>query len=296
MLALICGSGSLPALLAGAQEKRPLVCVLDGFAPVRLQADHVFRLETLGTLLSTLREQDVTQVCLAGSIRRPQIDPALIDAATRPLVPQLQAALGLGDDGALRIVLEIFEQAGFAIVAAQDLLAPLILTEGVPTRAQPKPQHRLDARLGERTVSALGARDAGQACVVAGGEVLAREDAAGTDAMLARLARARQTPGGWDPISASVDMLGGLVDSAAGWLSGGSAPAGGGLLFKAPKPGQDRRADLPVIGPNTADAVAAAGLEGIVIEAGGVMVLHAPEVVARLDAAGLFLWVRKAGA
>jgi DUF1009 family protein len=39
---------------------------------------------------------------------------------------------------------------------------------------------------------------------------------------------------------------------------------------------------------------AAAGLEGIVIEAGGVMVLDRAATVAAADAAGLFLWVRRA--
>jgi hypothetical protein len=70
----------------------------------------------------------------------------------------------------------------------------------------------------------------------------------------------------------------------------------GGILFKAPKPGQDRRADLPVIGPGTAEGVARAGLSGIVIEAGGVMMLDASDTLARLDGAGLFLWVRPPGA
>jgi len=69
--------------------------------------------------------------------------------------------------------------------------------------------------------------------------------------------------------------------------------ARGGILFKAPKPGQDRRADLPVIGPDTARNVVAAKLSGIVIEDGGVMVLDLPQVRRILDAAGAFLWVRE---
>ena len=65
------------------------------------------------------------------------------------------------------------------------------------------------------------------------------------------------------------------------------------MFFKAPKPTQDRRADLPIIGPDTVDAVAAAGLTGIILEAGGVMVLHLDRVVAACEARGLFLWVRE---
>lgn len=293
MLALISGAGDLPALLAQTQNPRPLVYALDGFLPNGLTPDHVFRLEHLGSVLTRLRGAGVTRVCLAGSIRRPAVDPALVDAATAPLVPQILSALQQGDDGALRVVMSIFESAGFDIVAASDLLVSLVPAPGVLTRAQPQPQHRLDAQLGARTVAAMGARDTGQACVVIGGQVIAREDAAGTDAMLARLARDRAPQGGpWDPVTSTVDLMGGILGSATDWLSGqASTPGHGGVLFKAPKPQQDMRADVPVIGPTTVDHVAAAGLEGIVLQ-GQVMVLQQDTVLARLNALNLFLWVR----
>ena len=50
--------------------------------------------------------------------------------------------------------------------------------------------------------------------------------------------------------------------------------------------------DLPAIGPGTLRAAAAAGLAGVAIEAGGVMILGYAEAVAAADAAGLFLWAR----
>ncbi|MCV6595717.1 MAG: UDP-2,3-diacylglucosamine diphosphatase LpxI, partial [Mangrovicoccus sp.] len=43
-------------------------------------------------------------------------------------------------------------------------------------------------------------------------------------------------------------------------------------------------------------AVAEAGLAGLVIEAGGVIILDREAVIAACDAAGLFLWAREAGA
>ena len=65
------------------------------------------------------------------------------------------------------------------------------------------------------------------------------------------------------------------------------------MLFKGPKPGQDRRVDLPAIGPDTLRAAAAAGLAGVVVEAGGVMILDHAATVAAADEAGLFLWARE---
>lgn len=295
-LALICGQGRLPRIVADAQPQRPLVCVLNGFEPDDLTADLTFHLETLGSLLDTLKARGITRVCLCGAIRRPPIDPARLDVKTAPLVPRLQTALTSGDDGALRIVMALFEEAGISIAAVHDLVPDLLPAAGVLTFKTYQPQNSIEANMGERTVAAMGARDAGQACVVRGDSVLAREDAAGTDAMLTRLARDRANSSGdflSNPINAASDMFGGLLGDATDWLTGGTSTSEGGILFKAPKPGQDRRADLPVIGAGTPDAVSAAGLSGIVIEAGGVMILDRAKTVARCDQLGLFLWVRE---
>ena len=64
------------------------------------------------------------------------------------------------------------------------------------------------------------------------------------------------------------------------------------MLYKAPKPGQDWRADLPAIGVETVRKAAEAGLAGVVIAAGGVIVLDRDAVIREADARGLFLWAR----
>ncbi|MHA1128546.1 MAG: UDP-2,3-diacylglucosamine diphosphatase LpxI domain-containing protein, partial [Alphaproteobacteria bacterium] len=65
-----------------------------------------------------------------------------------------------------------------------------------------------------------------------------------------------------------------------------------GVLSKAPKLDQDLRVDLPAIGPDTVRNAAKAGLAGIVISAGGVMVLDRETTISEADRLGLFLWVR----
>jgi DUF1009 family protein len=52
------------------------------------------------------------------------------------------------------------------------------------------------------------------------------------------------------------------------------------------------RVDLPTIGPDTIDRCIAAGLSGICLQAGHVIVLDRAAVVAKADAAGLALWAR----
>lgn len=260
MLALIAGQGRLPKRLADALATRPLIASLEGFDPEGLSPDRRFRLETLGGLISDLKSIGVTEACFAGAIARPDLDPAALDAATIPLVPRIMAALQMGDDAALRSVLAFFEEAGISIKAATDLVPELLPAPGVLSRRQIEDHHEKDAVRAASIAAVLGELDLGQSCVVRNGQALALEALPGTDAMLETLL---DTPN--------------LV---------------GGVFFKAKKPRQDPRIDLPVIGVETVRRVANAGLDGLVIQAGGVMVLDQSEVIAAVDEANLFLWVR----
>lgn len=290
MLALIAGTGDLPAALVARLPKRPLICALAGFAPT-MPPDVTFRLEHLGSFLADLKLRGIRQVCMAGAVKRPEIDPAQIDAATLPLIPKVQAAIAKGDDGALRILIGLLEDSGFKIVAAHDIAMDLLPQTGVLTKASPADWHKRDAQEGESCIARMGAADSGQACVIRLGQVVATEGPEGTDAMLSGFCDPYPERKTYDPLSFGIDIL-------ADWLSAADAPgntADDGILFKAPKPGQDRRADLPLIGVTTAMKAAEAGLAGIVIEAGGVMVLDLPGVISTLDAQKMFLWVRPKG-
>ncbi len=256
MLALIAGQGALPEVLA---PKAQLIAALGGNRPT-LQPDLTFRLEHLGSVIATLLDKGVTEVCFAGAVQRPDIDPNQIDAATRPLSKRLQATFTQGDDAALRSVLDIFEEAGLTIKAAHQVAPHLLPSPGVLTHKQPDDTAHKNAKRAADTLGIIGAADIGQGCVASKGQIIAVEAALGTAWMLESLQRRSDPPGG--------------------------------LFYKAPKPSQDRRIDLPTIGPDTVTQAAAAGLDGIVIEAGGVMVLCLKDTIAEANAKKLFLWVK----
>ncbi|EYD71768.1 LpxI family protein [Limimaricola hongkongensis] len=260
MLALFAGTGALPGAIL-SHRPEALVCEMAG-VPVEAPEEVArigYRIETLGTLLADLRARGVDEICLAGAMTRPAIDMSAIDAATAPLVPRLAAAMGQGDDATLRAVMALLEEQGFVLRAAHEI-APELLPAPGQLGAVPFPAGQEgDAARAEAVHRAMAAADVGQACVVRGGLCIAVEALPGTDWML---------------------------DS----LSGGEAA--GGLLYKAPKPGQDRRADLPVIGPDTVARAARAGLAAIVIEAGGVMVLGRAATTATADRHGIAIVVR----
>ncbi|UWQ16660.1 LpxI family protein [Jannaschia sp. M317] len=257
--ALIAGQGALPAIVARALDQAGADWVahhLDGFAPDDVPQAVPFRIEHLGSLIQTLVGGGVTRVCFAGAIARPPIDPSALDAATLPLVPRLMQAIQAGDDGALRAVVALFEEAGMSVVGAADL-APALLD--LPEVGTPSRLDQTDIARAAQVHGALASVDVGQGCVVAAGQVLAVETLPGTDWMLDTLA------------------------------AGFPARPDGGVFFKASKPGQDRRVDLPAIGPATVRRAAAAGLSGLALERGGVMVLDPAGVAQALADTGLFL-------
>ncbi len=272
---IVAGRGQLPVALARVLRdagRDVVLAEMAGFAADNPDGLPVipFRVEKLGALFKALRGAGVAEVVFAGAVARPRLDPAQFDFKTMTLAPRFLPALKGGDDAILRAVLDIFEAEGFAVRAAQDVAPMLLPAPGVLTRAQPGARDRKDAARAAAIVAALSAVDVGQGAVVAGGLALGVEALPGTDRMLAQVAAlpAALRP---DPATAR------------------------GVLFKGPKAGQDRRVDLPVIGPGTVAGAAAAGLSGVVIAAGGVMVLERTAVIATADAAGLFLWVRREG-
>jgi len=270
--ALIAGTGALPVLLADRleQEGQPfLLAEMEGHPAEARPGWRVeaFCIEQLALLFERLHEAGMARVVFAGAVARPEIDPTRIDPKTAQFLPRLVAAFQQGDDALLRTVIALFEEAGFEVVGAEAISPELVPAEGVLTAAQPSEADRKDAVRAAEIVTGLGGLDVGQGAVVAQGLCLAVETLPGTDAMLRWVA------------DVAADMR--------------PDPAGArGVFYKAPKPGQERRVDLPAIGPETIAAAARAGLAGVVIEAGGVMILDREATLAEAERAGLFLWAR----
>jgi len=150
-------------------------------------------------------------------------------------------------------------------VGAQEVAPEILMPQGAGGTMLPSQDDHRDIARALALLEATGPFDIGQAAVVAGNQVLAVEAAEGTDAMLARIAELRE---------------GGRIPT----------PAGVGVLVKAPKPAQDRRLDLPAIGPRTVEEVARAGLAGIAVVAGGTIIAEPVAVASAADAAGVFVF------
>lgn len=269
MLAIIAGRGALPLTLARAcaAEGRPFAIfgIVGAAAPEIAAFPHRWvALGAIGGLFAALRATGCESVVLAGPIDRPDFRRLRLDRTGLRLLPQLVAAARGGDDGLLALVVRLIEAEGFRVLGAEDVLADLLPGEGALGRHLPSARDRDDIAIGARVVRLLGALDVGQGAVVCDGLVLAVEAAEGTDAMLARCAT--------------------LPEAIRGQPSRRR-----GVLVKLMKRGQERRVDLPTIGPGTVAHAAAAGLAGIAVEAGRTLLLERAALCAEADARGLFV-------
>jgi len=165
----------------------------------------------------------------------------------------------------LRVFVEAAEEAGFSVIGAEQA-CPEILAGAGPLGAHAPDERALkDIARAAQVAAAVGAWDIGQGVVVSHGVVLAVEAQEGTDRMLARVAE--------------------LPEAVKG-----VGQARRGVLVKRPKPGQERRIDMPTIGLATVQAAASAGLAGVAVEAGGALVLQRAQALELADAAGLFVY------
>ena len=267
-LAIICGAGSLPFAVADAalrQGREVVLFALRGWAdPERVAAypHHWVRFGQFGRFCRIARQSGCRDVVFIGSVVRPALRQIWPDLKMMRHFPRIIRMFRGGDSHLLSGVMKLFEEQGFRLMGAHEIAPEILLPAGALGRIQPSADERRDIERGLALLRATGPFDVGQAVVVADNPVLAVEAADGTDGMLAHVAELRRR---------------------------GRIRVGGGVLVKAPKPSQDRRIDLPTIGPLTIEGIARAGLAGLAGVAGAVIVAEAERVQQNADRDTLFV-------
>jgi DUF1009 family protein len=269
-LAIICGGGSFPGAIADAvvsRGRRPVMFGLKGWADAAVveRYDHYWiPIGQAGRFFRLARAENCREMLFIGTVLRPPITQLRLDWHTIKVMPSLVRGYRGGDDTLISAVAKIAEGGGLRVVGVKDVAPEILVPEGALTRGQPAARDNADIARALRVIEALGPFDVGQAAVVADNHVLGVEAAEGTDNLLLRIADMRRL---------------GRVTSAPGT----------GVLVKAPKPGQDRRFDLPSIGPRTIENVARAGLAGLAVAAGTTMIAEPQAVIAAADRAHVFI-------
>jgi len=269
--AIIAGNGQLPIEVARALTERgetPFLVPLRGEAADELYdyPHQEISIVEFAKLIHALKKHDIKNIILAGGVtKRPNLRDLRLDWPTLRILPRLALALTRGDDALLRAFIAALEGYHFHVRGAHQIVPELLAAMDRPlTKNRPSPKMQQDIKLAARAARMLGELDVGQGAVAVRGRIVALEGAEGTDEMLVRVQQLRIA---------------------------GRIPPQGGVLVKMMKPSQEKRADLPTIGPVTMKTAHDAGLDGVAVEAGRSFILNPAETVKLADQYHLFIEV-----
>ncbi|HEY6361717.1 MAG TPA: UDP-2,3-diacylglucosamine diphosphatase LpxI [Vicinamibacterales bacterium] len=269
-LGLIAGNGRFPFLVLDAARaqghdvtivaaKEETFPELNDAASRHGSAIHWISLGQLGTCISVMKDAGVTHAVMAGQVKHTRIFAGGIipDLTFMSVLSKLRSK---NTDGVIGAVAQVLHDKGIELIDSTSLLQPLLAKPGVLTRRAPTSEEQEDFEFGYRMADSIAALDIGQTIAVKHKAVVAVEAMEGTDEVMTR----------------------------AGRLAGAGA-----VVIKVAKPNQDMRFDVPVIGVSTIEAMRAAGVTALSIDASRTLVIDGDAVFAAADEAGIAIVSRE---
>jgi len=253
-LGLIAGNGRFPFLLldaARAEGHEVIVAAIkeetEPEIDDRARADagilvHWLSLGELSRLIETFQREGVTRAVMAGQVKHKQIFSSI-----RPDWRLAKLLLNLrtrNTDVLLGAVAKVLGDEGIELISSTAFLEPLLAKEGVLTSRTPDDEELRNIEYGLTVAGGLAGFDIGQTVVIAAQACVAVEAMEGTDATIERAGALMQT------LEADASTLERRL-----------------TVVKLPKPKQDMRFDVPVIGLRTLETMARAGASCLAIEA-----------------------------
>ena len=277
-LGLIAGNGRFPFLLldAARAEGRDVVVAAikeetDPEIDERAKADpgirvHWLSLGELSRLIKTFQSEGVTNAVMAGQVKHKQIFSSI-----RPdwrLAKLLLSLNTRNTDVLLGAVAKVLGDEGIELISSTAFLEPLLAAEGVLTARVPDEEEQKNVEYGLTVAGGLAAFDIGQTVVVAAQACVAVEAMEGTDATIERAGELMKT-----------------LEEEASTLERRLT------IVKLPKPKQDMRFDVPVIGMRTLETMIAADASCLAIEAERTLLFDRETMIRRADETGIAIVV-----
>ena len=264
-LAIIGGSGELPLTIKKFYKKALFITFNNSNTIVDNKVVNC-EFEKLGFLFDSLKQNQIRRVVMAGAMARPQFDKSKMDKYTQNLLPKLNAKLVKGDNELLCFIAEEFENKGYQILGASEIISDVTVAPGFVCGSSYEFFSR-DISRADHVLKALGPEDIGQGVVVENGLVLGIETLQGTNELLKFVAQT-------SPRLRKDDL--------------------GGIFVKRPKSNQNLRFDMPVVGPETIELACKAGLRGLVVSPQSVLVLDKEKCIQIAEANNFFILAEEA--
>jgi DUF1009 family protein len=202
-----------------------------------------FRVAQLGKMIKFFKREGVTEAVMMGQISPRNLFDLRPDLRVLMILARVKERNAETLFGAIA---DELAKEGITVLNATTFLEDLLPAIGHVCGPAFKKRQLTDADFGYRIAKQTSALDIGQSVIVRHGTVLAVEAFEGTNACIRR----------------------------GGELGHGKDV----MLVKVSKPNQDMRFDVPVIGPQTIENCAAAGVSAIAIEAGRTLLLEKAKI------------------
>jgi DUF1009 family protein len=260
-IGLIAGGGRFPILFAESARRAGHRVVAAAFVrqtspEIEASVDALTwaKLGQFGKVTASLRQGGATQVVMLGGFAKARFfRDAWLDGVGLKVLARVAIR---SDDNLLRAIAAWLEEQGLPVVDPTPFLQDRLARAGVLGKHRPTAAEEEDARYGLELARGVGRLDLGQTVVVKDRVAIAVEALEGTDACIRR---------------------------------GGELAGAGAVVVKAVKPNQDRRFDLPAVGPATVDVMREARARVLAVEVGATLVMDEEEMVRRADRAGIAL-------
>lgn len=268
-LGILAGNGLLPSMVARGAHALGLDVVVAGLrgevdlAEIKElveQAEEV-PIGHLGAALRLFKDAGVSQAVMVGGVNKRHLFSRV--RPDRLAAKVLLRLRHFKDDAALRTLADVFAEEGVEIIDASRFVQQDIAASGLLSKRKLKDAEREDIAFGFALLHDLAPIDVGQTVLVRSGVILAVEAIEGTDACIRR--------------GAELGRGQSIITKA------------GTVVCKRVKTGQDRRFDLPAIGPRTIATCSEAGIKVLAVEAGGTLLLDRASTIAAANKAGISL-------
>ncbi len=262
-IGLVAGNGTFPFLVLRAARQLghhvTVVAIKDETFPeletlareLGETTFHWIALGQLGKCISAFKAAGVTRAVMAGQVKHVKLFGGVMPDMT--LMKVMFKLTSKNTDALISAIVDVLQESGITLMDSTALLADLLAKPGVLTTKAPDDAMRADFEFGYTVADKVAGVDIGQTIVVKDRAVVAVEAMEGTDQTIER----------------------------AGALAGE-----GTRVVKVAKPRQDMRFDVPVVGVATIEAMAAAGADGLTIDAGKTLILDGDAFIEAANAAG----------
>ena len=271
-LAIIAGGGSLSDVIIETARKKGWNVTVFAIGDLNITKNQDISLIEMnrldiGRIFQILKSQKIKNICMVGYIPRPNspkdyLNFRYLNVQTLSILFQSIGILRGGDASLFKKINSLLEKRGYKIIGASEIAPNLTLKGGLYSSKSVSKVEFENIKKAKQCAEMTGYLDIGQAVVVKNGRVLAIEAAEGTDVMLERVACLE---------AISVKR--------------------GGVILKSAQINQDKRVDMPTIGPNTIKNVVKANLSGIAITADNVIVLDFQKVIEMIEDNNLYFIV-----